>query len=397
MPAAAPDFLSFNGVVAIVVILILLGRALDWILLKSHQAAILRRATKAGKVLQTANVAAAQKALIEALISFIYRVTVPWSTRRLQTIATKSDQELETKDIMLLALAPLALLAMTIISLTILILTAAGVTGSWFWAMMTIPCTTVVLRFLVWWCRLFGHQTENEYNKPVPWVRWLMESKLVNWFMGLATRASLLSVLLSSLAISIGTSTAETEASSFWFTYGPSGLQPTHPILQALVNMPFDLLSLYCTVFLLTYGLRRGLPITLVVIIDVAATVILVILLHATVLTIASGSLTAIGDVLRQCGGILAQALTLQLSVADPDWPIYPILYTTFFPIGVYLLLPLIVGWIIRPAFRIAGYLCLLFGEKEKTPFFELATGLSLLVATTKALAEWEWFIHVIS
>lgn len=37
MPAAAPDFLSFNGVVAIVVILILLGRALDWILLKSHQ------------------------------------------------------------------------------------------------------------------------------------------------------------------------------------------------------------------------------------------------------------------------------------------------------------------------------------------------------------------------
>jgi hypothetical protein len=288
--------------------------------------------------------------------------------------------------------------ALTLISLILLLLYITGVLHSWFWAVMTIPCLAMVLRFFGWLSRLFGLALEEEYKRPVRWVRWLNESKAVGWFMGFGTRATLLSTLLSSVAIAFGMATAQTETSSFWFTSGrPAGLEPAHPVLLALINMPFDLLSLYTSVFLLTYGLRRGLPITLVAITDIASTAMLVMVLHTTMLTTASGSLAGIDEAFRHALRSFLEVVTLRSSVADPDWPTYPILYTTFFPIGVYLLVPVIVGVVVRPAFRIAGYFCRLFGEKEKTPFFEIAAGLSLLVATIKALTEWKWFVYMIS
>jgi hypothetical protein len=113
---------------------------------------------------------------------------------------------------------------MTLISLIVLLLYIVGFLDSWFWVVMTIPCMAVLLRFFGWLSQLFGLALEEEYKRPVRWVRWLIESKAVNWFMGFGTRASLLSTLLSSLALSFGMATAQTEASSYWFTNGPAGL-----------------------------------------------------------------------------------------------------------------------------------------------------------------------------
>jgi hypothetical protein len=102
LSGTAPAFLSLEGVVAIAAVLIFLGRALDWILLKSHQAAVLRWARDTGEYLETADVTRTQKALITALINAIHKVAVPWTTHRLQVAATNATEEYEAADVMAL-------------------------------------------------------------------------------------------------------------------------------------------------------------------------------------------------------------------------------------------------------------------------------------------------------
>ena len=54
-------------------------------------------------------------------------------------------------------------------------------------------------------------------------------------------------------------------------------------------------------------------------------------------------------------------------------------------------------GVFVKPFARVAGYLCGLLGEKEKTPFAELAVLISLLAATVKALSKWPWLVDKFS
>lgn len=162
------------------------------------------------------------------------------------------------------------------------------------------------------------------------------------------------------------------------------------------INFVFDLATILISVKLLRWMVNRGKGMSLIATADcfssAGLTLVLFAVLASAVLESDSGLLQNLDLSWKWFTGVLM----LQRPSENLDWLLTPVLLTTFMPVALYSLAVIGLGFIVRPFFRIAGYFCGLLGEKENTPFRELAGVLSLFLATGKFWAEWPWFVHAV-
>lgn len=284
--------------------------------------------------------------------------------------------------ILLIQLAPFALLLLIVI---------LGVLESWFLLALCVPGVLYVALVPAMWALAIADIAE------VKAIDYLVEKVVGDWLVEAIPHACLISAVFSILATFAGLGMGAGHAGSYWFERASDTLAPTHPILLTALNFPFDLATILISIKLLKWVVSKGKWIVLIAVIDIIISAALVILLHTTLKVIETGSVTAIGHHFAESWSWFVCVVTFDASRAHPDWPLTPVLLTTFIPVAAYMLAFVFLGIVVRPFARIAAYICGLLGEKEKTPFAELAVIISLLGAAAKALSEWSWLKHVLS
>lgn len=176
---------------------------------------------------------------------------------------------------------------------------------------------------------------------------------------------------------------------SYWFAVRGASLVPSDPITLAVLNFPFDFLTILISRELLKWVISKGRWISVVAVIDILISGMLALTLHSLLKAIESGQITtsALVGHLTNSWNWLASVMTLQASSTHPDWPLTPLILTAFIPVSTYMSVLILLG-ISGILLRIAGYICGLLGEKQHTPFFELAVALSLLTTAAKGVTE---------
>ncbi len=219
-------------------------------------------------------------------------------------------------------------------------------------------------------------------------IRKFQIDKLISWtqIINFFLSTFIISVILSTIALLIGVFSSEPTVNSFWIKASGGLNKFRHPIFLAIINYPFDFLTILISVSLLRYVIAKRKWISLFALIDIILSFLLTSILYIALKIIESPKLA-----FRQDYGLF------NLSSTHPDWPLTPILLTTFVPVLIYMSIFVAISFFLKPIARISAYLCGLLSEKENTPFLELATIISLVLATVKAFSEWPWFIHNIN
>ena len=195
-----------------------------------------------------------------------------------------------------------------------------------------------------------------------------------------------MSAFYTSVAIGIGMLVFRSNENSYWFSISEKGIQPNEPTLLASLNYPFDLFTIIISITLLKWVVTKGKWITIIATIDIAISAILSIILHTIFKVIEPSSKPLVNCFLDSFHWFI-DIVSFQASPRHSDWSLTPLLLTTFIPVAVYMSIFIFLGFIVKPFARMAGYICGLLGEKEKTPFFELAVALSLFIILFKSLS----------
>ncbi|MDH3889745.1 MAG: hypothetical protein OEV49_01570 [candidate division Zixibacteria bacterium] len=196
-----------------------------------------------------------------------------------------------------------------------------------------------------------------------------------------------ISIVLTTLAALIGTELLYCDSHSVWFTCTESGIEiPTDLRGLTVLNFLFDLATFVITLRLLRLVSQTSKWFICAAIVDIAASAVLLILLHSILLMPTGGSVSTAWD-------WFIQVITFSASSTDPNWPLTPILFTTFIPVALYMSAFLFLGILVKPFARASAYLCGLMWEKEQTPFLVFALALSGMLTLTKAISEWRWVV----
>jgi len=183
---------------------------------------------------------------------------------------------------------------------------------------------------------------------------------------------------------------------SYWFLRVYDDLNPTHPVLMALVNFPFDFVTIIVSIKLLQFVKDRGKHMVSLAVVDIFISAVLVVLLQTTLKTIEPGG---VGHIYQNFLGSIdwfAQLITFKALSTHPDWLLTPILLTTFIPVVIYMSALIFLGIIVKPFAKAASHICGVMWEKEQTPYLVLSIILSQIIALAKALSKWEWFAYQI-
>jgi hypothetical protein len=73
------------------------------------------------------------------------------------------------------------------------------------------------------------------------------------------------------------------------------------------------------------------------------------------------------------------------------------VIFTAFLPVATYSAIVLFLGLIVSPGLKAAGYIAGAMGEKDETPFKQLAVFGALILALGRVLAEWPYFRALIN
>jgi hypothetical protein len=230
----------------------------------------------------------------------------------------------------------------------------------------------------------FQEVEKGQPKRPVALRPVGLAERLLDWIMYLLASLQL-SAVFTIIATAIGVFISAGHVGSFWFTAQAGWLEPAHPIALAVINFPFDFLTILVSLKLLQWVIARGRWISVVAGVDVVISALLIVALHGALKYYAAG-----GSVIEAFTGSwvwFLDVMTLNVSPAAPEWPLLPVTLTAFIPVAGYMSAIILLGFL-AVVMRCAGYLCGLLGEKQHTPFFELATALSLLTLICKALVE---------
>ncbi|GAG16877.1 unnamed protein product, partial [marine sediment metagenome] len=223
--------------------------------------------------------------------------------------------------VFLILVAPFALL----LSLVLL-----GVLESWFLLALCVPGALYVgLIPALWALFIAGIAMTKE-------VKHFFGEVTFKWLPKAIQPACLISAVFSIIATFVGLAMGAGHAGSYWFERASDTLAPTHPILLTALNFPFDLATILISIKLLKWVVSKGKWIVLIAVIDIIISAALVILLHVTLKVIETGSVTAIGHHLDESWSWFVQVVTFDASPGHPDWPLTPLLLTTFIPVAAY-------------------------------------------------------------
>lgn len=376
------SFWDWPGVLAICAVLVFLGRLIDWLLRQHHKEAILDWLSEQESKLKYTPIREWQAQIAKWVVSF-WKILV-----RLPDIA----KHLRSFVFVLLLLVVLVVLVRSIADDWCL---KGFLLPSFFFMLMVLPAAMLgkVLTFPGQEVDLIRTELLNGsvYSSLSILIRPL------RWFYRNVFCTSLVSTIFTTIAIMLGLGIARGDTESYWYMARGSGIYPRYPLGLTALNFPFDFLTIIISIKLLRWMVTKGRQIELIAFIDILISATLTITLHTVLKIIEAGNMAFLATHLINSWNWFVNLVTFRASPMNPDWPLTPVLLTTFIPVTTYMAVFIFLGFILKPFTRITGYLCGLLGEKEKTPFFELAFVFSLFTTAAKAFSEWPYFKQAIS
>jgi hypothetical protein len=178
---------------------------------------------------------------------------------------------------------------------------------------------------------------------------------------------------------------------TYWFPTDES-LNQDRQSLLAILYLPFGAFTIVTVMWILMKAISHSWSLGLMGLINIILSYGIAVLLYAMILLLGEKSPNGLIDALILSNNWLINVLTFRLyNYTNLDeLRLTPFILTAFIPVTLYMSLLIFLTLILRPIALIAGYLCGLLGEKQKTPFAELATIISLFIAMLKALNEWD-------
>lgn len=373
---ADTSFWSWSGLVAICALLVFFCALIDKVLRKRGRKAALERLKRFEDRLAHAPIREWQISIARSVVKFWIKLG-EWP---LMVFGFWWDR------VGLLVFLPIT---------AVLLLVGGGIVDSWFFLAVCVPAAVyLALIPIALSSTLVSMHPEHSTGRVKRFETFLDER--AEWFMGRIQPACLISAVFSIVATFVGLGIGARHTGSYWFTSASEGVTPTHPILLTALNFPFDLATILISIMLLKWVASKGKWIVLVAAIDIVISAALVILLHTALKIVEAGGVGAIGHHFAESWSWFAQVLTLNASPAHPDWPLTPLLLTTFIPVAIYMAAFIFLGIVVRPFARFAGYVCGMLSEEEK-PFTELGVIISMLGFAVKALSEWGWLRETLS
>lgn len=203
-----------------------------------------------------------------------------------------------------------------------------------------------------------------------------------------------LSIAFTVVAAILGVGLCDPEVSATWFNCGDTLKHPYEPGILSAVNFIFDYATIYISVRILRYVVQHKGRFVRLAALDVLISAILAFVLHVVLLWLGPTGSIGLSESVAIATTWFSQLATLKASSTDPNWPLTPILFTTFIPVTIYMSAFLFLGILVKPFARTAAYLCGLLWEKKQTPFLVFAVALSGMLTLTKAFSEWRWFLE---
>lgn len=201
-------------------------------------------------------------------------------------------------------------------------------------------------------------------------------------------RIVVVSSILSTVSLFIGANIAEPGITGFWFTENHSENSLGLSLLLALINLPFDFITISISVLLLNLIINQKMPLILAAILDIIISLVLSIFLYAMIEYMSSRSAVFSGSI-QNGFNWFANIFTGNYSLLSNDQlMLTPLMLTTCVPVLIYMGTLLFVVLVLKPLSKVASYMCGLLSEKDNSPFFELATVISLFLGILTAISD---------
>jgi hypothetical protein len=395
MDPEAAEFLSFEGALALGALLIALGKTADWLLLKQQKTLLLDRVAVFGDRLRGLRFKQAQLALVRALLAFLTTLSVPWTVRKHHLYTGKAEDELDGVEVFALLLGFVSRPFQLLVALVVLALWALGWLDFAYAGLLVVFAFVLLARFVLWILHVaaVGYELDPDPKTPAPaFLQWIERSRTLGLLDILGPRMLAISFLLTVAALEVGMAYWRNPRTTAWFSVEQGALAPTAPVTLALLNLPFDILALLVTIAMLRFALRRNLPISLVALTDIAATLVLAFLLLTVLLAWPSPDPQAWTAAAGAAFVHLLRVYTFAASAQSNLFPLDPLLFTPFAPIAFYLLLPVLIALLLAPLLRLAAHICMILHQREQSPFLVFAIAAAGLLGLAKVFSAWPWF-----
>lgn len=346
--------MNWSSLFAIVSILVFLGNFIDWILRKTQRDRILASLAQLEHRLKSTPVQKWETIVARGGIK-LYNVISEWIAGK--RVFTLFSSYLRTVIVFLFggAVIDVVLEMNGLRSSMMAPYMLTGVGGIWF---------TIIKRF-----------TPDSFNKT-------LDS---------AFRLMIISSLFSAIALTIGKN-FQLSSPSYWFPADES-LDTDKQSLLALIYLPFGACTIIIAMWVLKRAISHNWSLGLMGFINIIISYCLAVLLYAIILLLGDmppdGFLKAMIFSNNWLWHVLTRMSENLFGADDPR--LTPFILTAFVPVALYMSVFIFLAFILKPLALAAGYLCGLLSEKQKTPFAELATIISLFIAMLKALNDWDY------
>lgn len=389
-----PIFMSWHGILAICTLVVCIGKFIDWFLRKRQKGKILQSLRIYEDKIANISIQRLQHLICKKCVSFwlllgsIPAIIAYHTTDYISQTRPKKGWQLNkwVSFICKLFSYSIVLTIMFFIPLVGLFpkINFGGINSisAWFLNLFAVTGFFMILTFSV-----FIIITVSKSESA-------LETSSLARISSVIMSVSYVSPLLTGTAIIVASHVTSEYTSTYWFSLTSSGIESTHVNLLSAINFPFDFLTIFVSVKLLNWVISHNKLFAIIAFLDILISALLSITMLVVLKIFEFGNLSDIFAYFLESMIWFKSLITFNISSADKNWLLTPVLLTTFIPVSIYLMILIILGLIIKPFLRFSSYLCGLLSEKENTPFMELAFVLSLLIVTAKALSEWEWFVN---
>jgi len=212
--------------------------------------------------------------------------------------------------------------------------------------------------------------------------------KISNWLMeGLfwSYLYSYLSALYTAIAYLIGLGISKEPCTSFWFYPVENTYWPSNTLTLALFNYPFDVLTLIISIKLLKWLIDKERRIEIIAAIDIVISAILAIVLHTMLKIVEPGAsiFNILTYLVESCRWFM-EVITLHAGPEHANWPLTPVLLTTFIPLAVYMSIFISLGLILKLPMKLASRFIRLITKRD-APLLKLIISLIEVVLVIKS------------
>ena len=346
--------MSWNGIIALSAILVFLGKLLDWGLRKAQKEELLKRLARIEEYIKTISFSGWVKAVAEkVLVAYEFMQEIILGNRGFRILQ-----------------------------------------GYWKPVILFLVVGAILENFAKF-------QGFNVYGIFTPYFMCFMSgiiffllgkiSNTLNNIFPYIFRLILLSSIFSSVALVFGANLSDQIGETYWFVESDGRDRFDKSSLLALVNIPFDFVTIIVSMFFLKMIVRAPKFVVPAAILDVVASLLLTLGLYVAIDYL---SLLFDGTLNNSISNSVTWLLSItgigDRTIGNEEHMLSPLLLTTLIPVVSYMGIILGIIFVLKPLTIASGYLCGLLSEKKNTPFMELATVIAMFITMLKSVMEWE-------